>query len=60
MLISREKQCGNHFKTRCKDNEKIKNSLDFLHKWPKTCIVNPMQTKEGVEDFEASFVTPKN
>ena len=37
----------------------MKSSLDFMHKQPKTCMVNPMQTKKGVEDIEASFVYPK-
>ena len=60
MLISREKQCGNHFKTRCKDNQKMEISLDFMQKQPKTYMVNPMQTKNGVEDLEALLVAPKN
>ena len=34
------------------------NSLDFMHKSPKTCMVNSMQTKR-VEDLEASLVAQK-
>ena len=37
----------------------MKISLDFMHKQPKTCMVNPMQIKKGVEDLEASLVAPK-
>ena len=31
-----------------------------MHKQPKTCMLNPMQTKKGAVESDASEVAPKN